>query len=61
LRCWRGRGDAAENAAMAAVWKEQNIDFTYFGRTSRYTCDGIRDKLRAILGAMGARRTCTPW
>jgi hypothetical protein len=46
----------ADNAAMPAVWKEQSIEFSYFGRTSRYTCDGIRDKLRAILAIMGVRR-----
>jgi hypothetical protein len=46
----------AENAAMPAVWKEQCIDFSYFGRTSRYTCEGIRDKLHAILAIMGVRR-----
>jgi hypothetical protein len=46
----------AENAAMPAVWKEQSIDFSYFGRTSRYSCDGIRDKLRSILALMGVRR-----
>lgn len=47
---------AADDAPLAAVWKQQSVDFLYFGRTSRYTCDGIRDKLRAILGALGARR-----
>ena len=47
---------AADDSPLAAVWKEQSVDFLYFGRTSRYTCDGIRDKLRAILGALGARR-----
>jgi hypothetical protein len=46
----------AEGAPIAAVWKEQKIDFVYFGRTARYTCDGVRDKLRAILGGLGARR-----
>jgi hypothetical protein len=47
---------AADNTAVPAVWKEQRIDFVYFGRTSRYSCDGIRDKLRAILRNLGARR-----
>jgi hypothetical protein len=46
----------APSAALPAVWKEQSIDFVYFGRTSRYSCDGMRDKLRAILETMGARR-----
>ncbi len=45
-----------ESAAIPAVWKEQKVDFVYFGRTSRYTCDGMRDKLRAVLGTMGVRR-----
>lgn len=47
---------AADPQPVAAVWKEQRLDFSYFGRTSRYTCDGIRDKLRAILVQLGARR-----
>lgn len=46
----------AESAQIPAVWKEQKIDFVYFGRTSRYSCDGMRDKLRAILDTMGVRR-----
>lgn len=45
-----------DSAALASVWKEQSIDFAYFGRTTRYSCDGIRDKLRAILATMGVRR-----
>jgi len=46
----------AQDAAVPAVWKEQSIHFYYFGRTSRYSCDGMRDKLRAILETMGVRR-----
>jgi hypothetical protein len=40
----------------AAVWREQHLDFYYVGRTSRYTCDGLRDKVRAMLLDLGARR-----
>jgi hypothetical protein len=40
----------------AAVWKEQRIDFFYMGRTARYSCDGLRDKVRAMLLDLGARR-----
>ena len=32
---------------LAAVWREQHLDFYYMGRTSRYSCDGLRDKVRA--------------
>ncbi|MFI4890846.1 MAG: hypothetical protein ACHQIL_09970 [Steroidobacterales bacterium] len=47
---------AGDSTPVAAVWKEQHIDFVYFGRTSRYSCEGIRDKLRAILRNLGVRR-----
>jgi hypothetical protein len=41
---------------VAAVWKEQHLSFVYMGRTSRYSCDGLRDKVRAMLLDLGARR-----
>lgn len=41
---------------MAAVWREQHLEFFYAGRTSRYSCDGLRDKVRALLLDLGARR-----
>jgi hypothetical protein len=41
---------------VAAVWKEQHLTFTYMGRTSRYSCDGLRDKVLALLMDLGARR-----
>jgi hypothetical protein len=41
---------------MAALWREQRIDFVYLGRTSRYSCDGLRDKVRAMMLDLGARR-----
>ncbi|MDP9014700.1 MAG: hypothetical protein M3O41_18980 [Pseudomonadota bacterium] len=41
---------------LAAVWKEQRIDFLYLGRTARYSCEGLRDKVRAMLLDLGARR-----
>jgi hypothetical protein len=39
-----------------AVWKEQRMDFTYMGRTARYSCEGLRDKMRSLLLDLGARR-----
>src|ERR1700744_889919 len=43
-------------APQAAVWREQRLDFAYPGRTVRYSCDGLREKLRGILLELGARR-----
>jgi len=41
---------------LPAVWKEQHLGFSYAGRTSHYSCDGLREKMRAMLLEMGARR-----
>jgi hypothetical protein len=41
---------------VAAVWKEQHIQFAYAGRTSHYSCDGMREKIRSLLLELGARR-----
>jgi hypothetical protein len=51
--------DAGAGAPIPAVWKEQHLSFLYAGRTSRYSCDGLRDKVRAMLLDMGARRDLT--
>jgi hypothetical protein len=41
---------------LPAVWKEQRVDFSYMGRTARYSCEGLRDKMRSLLLDLGARR-----
>jgi hypothetical protein len=57
------RGSAAQpripaqtGGPMPAVWKEQHVEFSYTGRTSRYSCDGLLEKVRAMLLDLGARR-----
>lgn len=41
---------------VRALWKSQEINFTYQGFTTKYTCDGLRDRVREILLELGARR-----
>ena len=53
-------GLGAATAAQAddvvqAVWTPKKLRFTYMGFTSRYSCDGLRDKVQSILLALGAR------
>lgn len=63
------RPAGAEQAEVLAAWKQHDISFTYMGFTTRYSCDGLRDKMRILLRAVGARdaqvttRACTdmPW
>ena len=50
---------AASTTAAAganAQWREQTLKFTYDGITTLYTCDGLEDKVRAILLEFGARK-----
>jgi hypothetical protein len=51
--------DADSGSLIPAVWKEQHLSFYYMGRTSRYSCNGLRDKVRAMLLELGARRDLT--
>lgn len=41
---------------LQAVWKEQHLEFSYLGRTARYSCQGLRDKMTSLLLDLGARR-----
>jgi hypothetical protein len=41
---------------VPAVWRELRLDFIYMGRTARYSCQGLRDKMRSLLLDLGARR-----
>ena len=54
LPLWAGGEGAGD--PVAAVWKEQRLDFSYMGRTARYSCEGLRDKMRSLLLDLGARR-----
>lgn len=47
---------AATGNPVPAVWQEHHVSFVYMGRTSRYSCDGLSDKVRAMLMDLGARR-----
>lgn len=65
LLAWGVALAAAADAPMApaehhaAVWKSRELLFSYQGFTSRYTCDGLRDKVRQVLLDLGARDDLT--
>jgi hypothetical protein len=50
---------AAQPAAPAefAVWTQKEVQFTYMGFTTHYTCDGLRDDIRDMLLQLGARKS----
>jgi hypothetical protein len=37
------------------VWQVQDIYFPYFGLTTHYSCDGLRDRVRSILKQLQVR------
>ena len=39
-----------------AVWIQKEVQFTYMGFTTHYTCDGLRDTVREMLLQLGARK-----
>ena len=43
-------------APPAAHWVERKLDYTYQGFTDKYSCDGLRDTVRDVLLALGARK-----
>jgi hypothetical protein len=49
-------GAAPSQASQPAKWVSRNVDFTYQGFTSQYSCDGLRSSVVTILRAFGARR-----
>ncbi len=40
---------------VVAYWQKHEIEFTYMGFTTSYSCDGLRDKMKLLLRASGAR------
>ncbi len=51
-------GTSAAPAATAetAVWTAKKFHFVYMGFTTKYSCDGLRDKVKEILLTLGARK-----
>jgi len=49
---------AAQPAAPAefAVWVPKEVQFTYMGFTTHYTCDGLQDTIKEMLLQLGARK-----
>ena len=46
---------AADSGDAAAVWVQKDLNFRYVGFTTKYSCDGLRDKMRRVLLQLGAR------
>ena len=47
--------DGVGSGNEAAVWVQKEVNFRYVGLTTKYSCDGLRDRMRRILLRLGAR------
>lgn len=55
LLCSTAYPDSGDGG-QPAVWAQKEFQFTYLGITTKYSCDGLRDKMRTILLELGARK-----
>jgi hypothetical protein len=60
---WAAEGAAEGQSAeiqsgepQLAVWTDKELNFVYQGFTTRYSCDGLRDKVRSVLLDLGAQK-----
>jgi len=58
---WAASADSAQPSAgsdggQAAVWTQKELSFVYQGFTTKYSCDGLHDKIREALLQLGARK-----
>lgn len=43
-------------SAVSAVWTAKQVRFVYLGFTSKFSCDGLADRMRTVLLLLGARK-----
>lgn len=48
-------GDESRPAEEPAAWTLHEVDLQYMGFTTRYTCSGLKDKVKLLLKHMGVR------
>jgi hypothetical protein len=48
--------DTDNGEHLFAVWTDKELTFVYQGFTTRYSCDGLRDKMRGVLLDLGAEQ-----
>ena len=46
---------AAASGRESAVWAPKELNFAYQGFTTRYSCDGLQERMRDVLLKLGAR------
>jgi hypothetical protein len=50
---------AADGQTVVGTWEHHHANFTYYGITALYSCDGLENNIRALLQHLGARKDVT--
>jgi hypothetical protein len=53
---WAAEAASAAGDPQPAVWTDKELTFIYQGFTTKYSCDGLRDKVRGVLLDLGAQK-----
>jgi hypothetical protein len=48
--------DNSSGSGLSAVWAPEQLRFVYMGFTSKFSCDGLADRMKAVLLSLGARK-----
>ncbi len=51
-----GAAEGQSGEPQLGVWTDKELTFVYQGFTTRYSCDGLRDKVRSVLLDLGAQK-----
>ena len=46
--------DESAGSRESAVWAPKELSFVYQGFTTKYSCDGLQDKMKSVLTKLGA-------
>jgi hypothetical protein len=53
LQAWAGA--PTSRGEETAVWSPKTLTFVYQGYTTKYTCDGLQARMKAVVSMLGAR------
>ncbi|HET9390870.1 MAG TPA: hypothetical protein VFO44_14570 [Steroidobacteraceae bacterium] len=54
--CFAAEGTPPGEAGEQAVWTQKELNFTFQGFTTHYSCDGLKDKMTRALLQLGANK-----
>ncbi|HEY3785195.1 MAG TPA: hypothetical protein VGL55_07950 [Steroidobacteraceae bacterium] len=54
--CLAAEGTPADESGQQAVWTQKELSFVFQGFTTRYSCDGLKDKMTSALLQLGANK-----